>query len=230
MTDVAPITPSARLATLLDPTRLDAAADVVRRYFSTPATGGFTGAYFERFCGGGDRPEVAKAFTAEDVVAVSMLSVQVEGRPALDLLVHRADRLNALLSTIPTDTTLASLAAAELGASWTPRVLFEELLRIPGIGATTASKLLARKRPHLVPVYDTVVDSELSLVKGRLWRPLHAWLVADDHANERHLERVRERAGVPDVSVLRVFDVLTWMTGRENVVASAPHDDTPRAS
>ncbi len=214
MTDATPITLSDRLAGLLAPSSLYAAADVVRTYFSTPASGGFTGAYFERLGGGGDRPETADVFTAEDLVAVSMLSVHVEARPALEILMHRANRLNGLLSQVRTDSVLESLAVDEIGDTWTPRVLFRELLDIPGIGATTASKLLARKRPHLVPVYDTVVDHELSLVKGRLWRPLHAWLVADEHANARHLGRVRDRAGVPDVSILRVFDVLAWMTGR----------------
>jgi hypothetical protein len=64
---------------LLDATNTQHAADAVRRYYTPHPDGRFTGAYFERCAGGGDRPEVANTVTAEDVVAVSMLSVRIEG-------------------------------------------------------------------------------------------------------------------------------------------------------
>lgn len=208
---------SARLASLLSPPRLDDAADVVRQYFAPRAEGGFTGAYFERLGGGGDRPEIADRFTAEDLVAVSMLSVRIEGHAAIELLIRRSSRLSELLRAIPADVRLGEIRPDELGETWAPRGLYRELRSIGSIGPTTASKLLARKRPHLVPVYDTVVDRELSLIEGDLWKPLHAWLVTDGGANERHLAQVRDRAGVPDISILRIFDVLAWMTGSGNV-------------
>lgn len=48
----------------------------------------------------------------------------------------------------------------------------------------------------------------------QLWVPLHGWLTADSKANHRRLLDVRARAGLGfEVSALRVFDVLTWMTG-----------------
>jgi Family of unknown function (DUF6308) len=82
-------------------------------------------------------------------------------------------------------------------------------------GATTLDcKMLARKRPHLVPILDAIVTQELSIHHGLFWLPLHTWLTVDDRANHRHLESLRSRAGLgTDISVLRVFDVLTWMTG-----------------
>ena len=107
------------------------------------------------------------------------------------------------------------LPAADLGDTWPVRALYNELLSIPDVGETTACKLLARKRPHLVPILDTVVTQELSIVHGQFWLPLHDWLAADDRAHHLHLESLRSRAGLgPDISVLRVFDVLTWMTGK----------------
>jgi hypothetical protein len=56
-----------------------AAAGLLARYFGTgPADGSpFTGAFFERLDSGGDRLAVRDLFTAEDLVAVSMLSVDV---------------------------------------------------------------------------------------------------------------------------------------------------------
>jgi hypothetical protein len=112
------ITPSTRLAALLSTSQLDRAADVVRRYFAPREEGGFTGAYFERLGGGGDRPEVADVFTAEDLVAVSMLSVRVEGHAAIEILDRRSDRLSELLRAVPTGVSLGDLAADDLGESW----------------------------------------------------------------------------------------------------------------
>jgi hypothetical protein len=68
-----------------------------------------------------------------------------------------------------------------------------------------------------------VVDRELSLMKRELWRPLHAWLVANGGANALQLAQVRDRADVPDISLLRIFDVLAWMTGSER-------DDDPTST
>ena len=66
-----------------------------------------------------------------------------------------------------------------------------------------------------MPILDSVVTQELSIANGLFWVPLHDRLTADDRANQLHLESLRSRAGLgPDISVLRVFDVLTWMTGK----------------
>ena len=51
--------------------------------------------------GGGDRPEIAFTFTAEDLLAVSMLSVRIDGYHALDVLHYQARELNGLLAAIP---------------------------------------------------------------------------------------------------------------------------------
>lgn len=222
------ITPSDRLALFFDPAHTEHSAEVVRRYYAPHPGGSFTGAYFERLGGGGDRPEIADVLTAEDLVAVSMLSVRVDGRAALELLVHRRERLSELLAKIPTDVRLGQLAPDDLGDGWPVRALYGEISSVHGLGATITTKLMARKRPHLVPVFDAVVDVELSLVQQRLWGPLHAWLVADGHSNERQLARIREASGIgDDVSLLRVFDVLTWMVGSGYAVepgATAPDE------
>lgn len=139
------------------------AAEALRRYFAPRPPGEFTGSWFERLAGGGDLPEVADQFTADDLIAVSMLSVPVVGDSALEILHTRHDRLRTLLAQVPTDVALADLAAEDIGDDWPVRAAYRELLAVPDVGATTATKLLARKRPHLVPIWDTVVDAELSL-------------------------------------------------------------------
>jgi len=224
------IAPSDRLASYLQPANTQAAAEVVRRYFTPRPTGTFTGAHFERLGGGGDRPAIANEFTAEDLIAVSMLSVRVVGNAALELLEHRRSRLHELLRLIPTDLTLGAVDGTEFTPEWPTRQLYTELRSVVDVGPTTASKLLARKRPHLVPVYDTVIATELGLVDGRLWQPLHTWLTADAHANESHLDQIRATAGLgTDISLLRVLDVLTWMVGKGNASELLPAEDGAQA-
>ena len=214
---------SERLEALLAPGDEQVAVAALRRYFAPLPAGGFTGAYFERLGGGGDRPDVANTFTSDDIVAVSMLSVPVPAAAALQLLEARGPELSDLLAKIPTDVAFAELTADEVGDVWPVRDAYRELLAVPGIGETTATKLLARKRPHLVPILDAVVTAELSVVKGRYWVPLHAWLTADSRAQHRRLEELRLAAGLgPEVSVLRVFDVLAWMAGSGYLTSENP--------
>lgn len=146
------------LPPVLDDERTDDAAGLLRRYFETDVQGHprFTGAMFERFGGGGDAPECADRFTTADIVAVSMLSVDVPAA-TLRILDSEQHRLNELLATMPTDLDLADASDEQLQAGdhlWT-------LVREAGVGPVTTSKLLARKRPRLLPVIDSVVKAQL---------------------------------------------------------------------
>jgi hypothetical protein len=79
----------------------DRAVRLVEAYFADdPVTGRarYSGAYFERLGGGGDRPETAYQFIAEDLLAVSMLGLRVEGYHALHVLEYQARELNGLLA------------------------------------------------------------------------------------------------------------------------------------
>jgi hypothetical protein len=68
--------------------------------------------------------------------------------------------------------------------------------------------LLARKRPHLLPVYDRVVKAALQPTKRTFWRPL--WETLQDRAVTGRLEELRRVLDL-DVSLLRVLDVAVWM-------------------
>ena len=57
----------------------------LRVYFGLDGGTPFSGAYFERLTGGGDRADAANRFTADDLVAVTMLSVSVPPGRAMDL-------------------------------------------------------------------------------------------------------------------------------------------------
>jgi hypothetical protein len=85
-------------------------------------------------------------------------------------------------------------------------------MALPEVGATTASKLLARKRPRLRPIYDTVVARVIG--SQQIWEPLRTLLCAQPELHER-LHGLRQQAGLPEaVSPLRVFDVVAWMEGK----------------
>ena len=83
----------------------------LNRYFAEPhqieAGRPFSGRYFERLTGGGDRPEVCDRFTAADLVAAQMLSINVPPEMSLAILHGELGRrLNQLLRRIPTDVRL----------------------------------------------------------------------------------------------------------------------------
>lgn len=200
---------------VLDEQHSDQAIALLRRYFYLGADGqpDFTGAMFERFDGGGDAPQVVDRFTAADLVAVSMLSVDVPAAAALRILNPDQRTLNDVLAALPHDLDLVNADEEHLQHGehlW-------NLIREAGVGPVTTSKLLARKRPRLLPVIDTVVKDVLAHPRrGNFYRTLHHHLTLDGQALHRHLEAVRERAEIgSDISVIRCFDVIVWLTGRD---------------
>lgn len=169
----------------LTPARTADASALLRTYFSSTKADGepvYTGAMFERLGGGGDRAEVANAVTAEDIVAVSMLSVDVPGAASLRILGSAAAEIGRLLSMIPVDLDLADACDGEVGDG-SPAASLWTLVRASGVGLVTTCKLLARNRPQLLPVIDTVVKDVLGHTVGATttgwlcaitWQPMAA--------------------------------------------------------
>jgi hypothetical protein len=201
-----------RLNRLLDDPRttLD-----VQRYFDDSPTRGkpYTGRRFEALAGGGDRPETANRLTGDDLVAITTLSVRVPAETAVDLLDGpTGDKLAACLADIPVSVALADDSAAALIVKGSSAFqAWDLLMACEGVNWVTASKILARKRPHLLPVYDNVVRCALNRQKG-FWSALHAALRADDRGLDERLGRLRVEAGLDArVSSIRVLDVVLWM-------------------
>ena len=188
-----------------------AAVGLLRRYYAD-TNPGFSGRHFERLGGGGDASTVRDRFTADDLVAVTMLSVQVPPHTAWALLEERSASFGELLEQIPTDVDLVDVDADTIAPSWPAWQLWESLRAMDGIGWVTAGKLLARKRPRLIPVYDEVVRGAVQPT-GSFWQALHLALNTD--GLHGHLLELRDESGIgDDISPLRVFDVVTWMDGR----------------
>ncbi|WP_393096695.1 DUF6308 family protein [Streptomyces sp. LN325] len=191
----------------------------LRGYFGIgmpPSKATFTGNRFEHLAGGGDRPEIADRITAEDLVALQTLSVTVPAPVALDILESPlGTRLSGLLHAIPRDIDMADADATVVADSSPADQAWHLLCEQYGVDWVIAGKLLARKRPRLLPVYDKVVRCALGRPRPSFWLALHAALSADDRALHRQLLALRQAAGVPEtVSALRVCDVAVWMGHR----------------
>ncbi|MER7912715.1 DUF6308 family protein [Streptomyces sp. NPDC096068] len=196
-------------------------AGLLRRYWGLLPHGepAYTGARFERLEGGGDQPGVADHFTPADFIAVATLSVRVPARAVLHVL-EPADRnpYNRLLSQIPVGLELAAAEErhiAEDGPAWN---LWRSLCDVTDIGPIGAGKLLARKRPHLLPIYDSVIKEVFERPSTDLsfWSDVRHALRADDRILVAHLEDVRALAGIgEDISVLRVLDTAAWLHGKD---------------
>jgi len=143
----------------------DDAVALLRRYYGNPYldSGCYTGAYFDSWAPQ-NRVADADRFTADDLVAITFLSVDVDARAARELLVTRAARLTELLEAVGPDRDLVDETHG-LTPDAPLRRLETELRSINDVGATKASKLMARKRPRLAPIYDTVVTRVLNTVK-----------------------------------------------------------------
>ncbi|RSZ62744.1 hypothetical protein EAH68_09245 [Corynebacterium hylobatis] len=184
----------------------------------------YTGAYFDRWPGDGPDPSPDE-FTAEDLIAVGYLSVPIHPSAALEILRTRAKRFSQLLATIPTDADLVDIPDGVIHEEWPAWRLERGLRELKGIGAVRASKLIARKRPRLYPIYDSVVTSELN-TNGKILEPLHRELRSEDSLGES-LRYLREEAGLPGtISDIRIFDVITWMEGKQK---TGPAEDRESA-
>jgi hypothetical protein len=178
----------------------------------------FTGGRFELLDGGGDQPDTCNRFTASDILSIEMLSVQLPPLVALDLL-HGAlgEESAVFLEQIPTSVPLWDNEAEELIKDGGPADSAWRLLESQdGVGWVTAGKLLARKRPSLIPVYDDVVRCAFDRPK-EIWKALRDALRQDDGSFRTELEDLSKRARIPaEVTPLRVLDVALWMRHRSH--------------
>lgn len=190
-----------------------AAVEVLRRYFTEPLvkTGYLrSGARWDTWDSTGTRGRDADTFTADDLVAVTMLSVDVSPDGAQILLRERVDEFGELLVAVGPDRDLAD-EADELTPESPVCRLEAVLWTVPSIGRTVASKLIARKRPRLFPIYDRVIGEVLDTKQAHL-EPVRTALRADDGALQRRLVSLREQAGLDEaIPALRILTVLAWM-------------------
>lgn len=186
-----------------------------------PGVGLFTGSHFESF--GADQ-NLPNQITASDLLAVGTLSVNVPARANIGILGELAEEISGLLAQIPADMRMGELRdelsfTAHLGPESSAHKLWDLLRRNAEdesrwyVGPTIASKIMARKRPHLIPIEDSVVDRVIGRGKQDSWRLWWEALVADEYLEERASE-VRQHISRPQLSTLRTLDIVLWSSGR----------------
>lgn len=184
-----------------------------RYYFGAEGAGRYDGSLFDTWDPSGNREADRNTFTSDDFTALTFLSIKPEARSLTGLLVDHRDQIQELLTAIPTDIDLAAVDIDDLLGG--PANELYELMR-PFTGTTTRTKLLARKRPRLFPIRDSVVV-EVMGIGNDWWAPLHALLnVEGDDGLTLHarLAALQESLALPgQVSPLRVLDVVAWMDG-----------------
>lgn len=174
-------------------------ADLSRYYFSDL----YTGRYFEFF----SRSANPYSFDGNDIAALMCLSISPKANLAADLLtlnkrhdfvIQPNDREIAIWMRPSTDY---------VEGSWFHN-LHDELCKIPNVAGVVASKLMASKFPHAIPVYDNDVSALLN-------HPQQWWLGWNEAMTSPRLRRLlanlRESMELHQVSLLRVIDVVLWM-------------------
>lgn len=175
----------------------------------------FTGRYFDVFAD----HEHPNEITERDLLAVEMLSVQVPAEVAIWILGDGRPQISSLLRKVDADVDI-----------WNGRDLLQEggeLWRLwdlldtgswptekknNGLGRTIKSKLLAAKRPRLVPILDKVVCD--ALPKPRVyWEAFCSALSTEEN---RLLVSVPTAQAPTGVSLLRRLDIVLWMAHKDD--------------
>lgn len=147
-------------------------------------------------------------------------------------------RLVDALADVPVELTLAdAVAAGTMPAQLGELVaVLDGPEPVPGVRLTTLLKVLHRKRPAFVPLYDQFVGAcylgtgdgfPVRRVRRRSWRDYAvavAAAVSEDLTSQRAaFAELQELA--PRVSTLRILDVLAWKLGRRAPAADAAIPD-----
>jgi hypothetical protein len=137
-----------------------------------------------------------------------MLSVDIPPRLSAWLLGDGAPLVRSLLEEIPVDEQIGGSDSLllENGSAWK---LWDQLRNFSDVGRTKTSKLMARKRPRLIPIYDSVVAEALGIERSKntwtLWNEFMKGPGISDFREDAH------NAGAAHLSDLRIIDIVIWM-------------------
>ena len=127
-------------------------------------------------------------------------------------------RIREALSGIPPDAVLEDLSEADFDRLLIPDSLawaaWDELVAMfrnakasaPLVGA---SKLLAAKRPRLVPLEDSYVRHALGCSRREVWQVIHR-VVQDPHIRTELAVIRQQIPAARHITVHRVLDVIAW--------------------
>lgn len=191
---------------------------LVKAYFGKDGSPANEGAHFHTLGHDWRDKHFKDVITAADVLSLATLNAMPDAGAVVELLGAEVQTLaTTLLSDIPVTLSIADPKAADFAATDSPGSQLWRLLRdINGVGTTITSKLLARKRPLLFPIHDSVV--------GRIvhhedtvgfWNAMRETVLANDGELYKRAETIRNDAGLgEEITPLRVIDVVLWKVGK----------------
>lgn len=196
----------------------DAAIQALRQYYTVESD--YAGATFANL-----EPNDPYRITPTDLLATTMLSVDI---PPITVRRLTGDTESAEQAAVLLKGLDPALGIASGEKHIDTMSSFYELIKgsLHQVGTdrsnawVTASKICARKRPHLFPVRDSIIVKVLDL-KGSYpddW-PVFSALMADEDLRDR-IDRVVGEAASDGVDVgdtsmrLKHLDVLLWMRGK----------------
>lgn len=145
-----------------------------------------------------DRAPVARddVLTLEDVRTANWMIARMS-TAVIEGIYARASAINAALGKIPSDATLV---AADHEVPWAGlEALMRAIHGAPEVGLPRATKVLHKKRPALIPILDSVVETYLRRVEGlRRTRDFALYAVSLVRSYKRELD-----ANLPTLRVLQ---------------------------
>jgi len=175
------------------------AAGLLTAYFKPE--GPFAGATFDTL-GTNERNRIGE----DDLLAVTLLDLRVPALAVRRLLGEDEAAAGAAIGDIPDDVDLWEADDDQLARA---QAAWDRLKDYAGVGPVIAGKLLARKRPRLVPIFDSVVGTAVGAPEGHFWVALGECLA--EGGRHSRIEGLRPAGLSPKVSTLRIFDVAIWM-------------------
>jgi hypothetical protein len=172
-----------------------------------------------------------------DLLAPVLLNVNRLTLKAYYGLQDQRHRLQEWLAAIPWDAELINAEDDDLEPI---RMLFGVLddPGIPDVRGTILAKILHRKRPGFIPLYDEYIrrcyqDTERAPVPPRRGRPWGEFFVALAMAMREDLidqydtwAEIADLATEPRISLLRALDIVAWRAGRDRPSAEEPDATT----
>jgi len=161
----------------------------------------------------------------QDLLAVALLNAHQKPITSYYTLLRLLPELNKRLDTLGNAHSLKDAGASQIkGIAKLFGVLDDG--KTPEVGLTKLTKVLHRKRPHLLPLYDKNIKHlyfqvgptpRLSFKKGRSWEGYATvWIEAVQHDLCNQFDQWNHLASLasnPVLSPLRALDIVGWGLG-----------------
>ena len=140
-----------------------------------------------------------------------MLGVNVPATAARWILGEGKHELSSLMTYIDPHLTISD-SNSDLSKGSPTWLLFSKLNELVGLGRTITSKILAAKRPGLIPIYDQHVAAYLGFSNEDYWNPWREFMQSPEGIGcGNRVSELATNLGVNNISHLRLLDVVIWM-------------------